>query len=111
METSLPEQFTPEEAWQITCHEAGHAVVGVRHQIVFLHVERGDGECGQVPVGVGPIENPTRTWTQDELSRWQQFYAGGAAAEQPDPDPGASAEAGFVRSTVEATPESSPSRT
>jgi len=82
MEMPLPRQVTPEEAWQITCHEAGHAVVGVRHQINFLHVERGDGEHGEVPVGVGPIENPSRNWTQDEISRWQQFYTAGAAAEQ-----------------------------
>ncbi len=82
MEAPLPKQVTAEEAWQITCHEAGHAVMGVRHQIAFLHVERGDGEHGEVPVGVGPLEDdPSRNRTQDEISRWQQFYAAGAAAE------------------------------
>jgi hypothetical protein len=56
--------------------------VAVRLQIPFLHVERGDGDYGEVAVGVGPIENPTGNWTQDEISRWQQCYAAGAAAEQ-----------------------------
>lgn|GEM_PF-6185344 len=77
-----PRQLTPEEEWQITCHEAGHAVVGVRHQIPFWQVERGEREHGEVPIGVGPIVNPDRNWTEDEISRWQQFYAAGAAAEQ-----------------------------
>jgi len=77
-----PRRLAPEEQWQITCHEAGHAVVGARRQIPFLRVERGDGEYGEVPVGVGPIENPDGSWTEDEISRWQQFFAAGAAAEQ-----------------------------
>jgi hypothetical protein len=47
-----------------------------------LHVERGEGEDGEVPVGVGPIEDPRHNWTQDEISRWQQFYAAGAATEK-----------------------------
>jgi hypothetical protein len=77
-----PRQITKEEAWQISCHEAGHAVLGVRLQIPFLRVERGDGEYGEVPVGVGPIEAPEGNWGQDDISRWQLFYAAGAAAEQ-----------------------------
>ncbi len=82
METALARQITPEEAWQITCHEAGHAVTGVRLRFAFLRVERGDGEYGRVDVGVGPIEAPTGNWTEVEISRWQLFYAGGAAAER-----------------------------
>jgi hypothetical protein len=82
MQTPLSRELTPEEAWQITCHEAGHAVGAVRLQIPFSHIERGDGEHGEVAVGVGPIENPNRNRTQDEISRWQQFYAAGAAGEQ-----------------------------
>jgi hypothetical protein len=81
-EQPVPRQFTREELWQVTCHEAGHAVVGVRLEIPFLYVERGDGEHGEVPVGVGPLENPGRSRSPSEISRWQQFYAAGAAAEQ-----------------------------
>lgn len=73
--------ITPEEHWQITCHEAGHAIVAVRLQISFLYVERGGGEQGEVCVGGGPIEIPENDWTQDEISQWQQFYAAGAAGE------------------------------
>jgi hypothetical protein len=82
MEPHEPREITREEAWQITCHEAGHAIVGVRLQIPFLHVERGDGEQGEVEVGACPYECPDGDWTQDEISRWQTFYAGGAAAEK-----------------------------
>ena len=77
-----PRQPTHEEAWKITCHEAGHAVAGVRLNVPFTHVERGDGEHGAVPVGVGPVDAPDHDWTDDEISRWQQFYAAGAAAEK-----------------------------
>jgi hypothetical protein len=82
MGSTEPRQLTPEEEWQITCHEAGDAIVGARLQISFLHVERGDGEHGEVHIGVGPIEDPDGDWTEDEISRWQQFYAAGAAAEK-----------------------------
>lgn len=82
METPLSRQFTSEEAWKITCHESGHAVVAVRLHVPFEYVERGDGEYGKVEIGVGPIENPTRNRPLDEISRWQQFYTAGAATEQ-----------------------------
>ena len=82
MEAPMPRQISPEEAWQITCHEAGHAVVGVRLQVPFEYVERGEDEHGEVPIAVGPIENPSGNWTRDEISEWQRFYAGGAGAEQ-----------------------------
>jgi hypothetical protein len=82
METPQQRQIIGEKAWQITCHEAGHAIVGVRLEIPFLHVERGDGEHGEVPVGVGPNEEPRSDWTLEEIARWQQFYAAGAAAER-----------------------------
>jgi hypothetical protein len=75
-------QVTQEEAWQITCHEAGHAVVAVRLNIPILHVERGDAEHGEVPPGVGPIDSPNHNWTVDKVSQWQLFYAAGAAAEK-----------------------------
>jgi hypothetical protein len=80
VETPKSRKLTKLEDWMITCHEAGHAVVGVRHEIAFENVVRGDGEYGEVPVGVGPIERGNGT--QDEISRWQQFYAAGAAAER-----------------------------
>jgi hypothetical protein len=81
MEIPLSRQVTPEDAWRITCHEAGHAVAAVRNQIAFSHVERGDGEQGQMVFDHGPIENPTSNWTKEAISRWQQVYAAGAAAE------------------------------
>jgi hypothetical protein len=72
---------TREEAWQITCHEAGHAVVAVRHQIPFECVERGDGEHGEVQVDLCPLDDPSKNWTKDEIRNWLQFYVAGAAAE------------------------------
>lgn len=75
-------QLSPEEAWLITCHEAGHAVVAARLQVPFMWVVRGDGEIGEVTVGVTPSELPDDPCPIDEVSRWQQFYAGGAAAEK-----------------------------
>jgi hypothetical protein len=50
--------------------------------IPFKHVVRGDGDYGEVLIDVGPITAPDDDWTQDEVSRWQQFYAAGAAGEK-----------------------------
>jgi hypothetical protein len=82
MAPNYPRTGPPDEAWQITCHEAGHAVAAVFLEVMFECVERGDGDFGQVPVGVGPLDNPLRSWTEDEVSCWQRFYAAGAAAEK-----------------------------
>lgn len=79
---ATPRQLTSEEAWQTTCHEAGHALVAARLGIPFTHVERGEGEHGKVEVGVGPIEDPEHNWTLHQISCWQQFHAAGAAAEK-----------------------------
>jgi hypothetical protein len=67
---------------RVLYHEAGHAVVGVRLQIPFGPVEVRDGENGEVSVGVGPLESPDRRHSEEEISRWQLFYAAGEAAEQ-----------------------------
>jgi hypothetical protein len=81
METQGWRLITSEESWMISCHEAGHAVIAVRRRILFEYVQRGKGEHGLVKSCGGPIENPDRPWPQDEIARWQQFYAAGAAAE------------------------------
>jgi hypothetical protein len=74
--------ITPEEHWQITCHEAGHAIVAVRRGITFQHVIRGDGEHGEVELAVNPIDDPEGDFDAVRLSHYQEFYAGGAAAER-----------------------------
>jgi hypothetical protein len=72
-----------EEDWRITCHEAGHAIVACRLGLLFERISRGDGDRGSVTVGVdNPRENPNREWSVIEISNWQKFYAGGAAAER-----------------------------
>jgi hypothetical protein len=74
-------RITLEEDWKITCHEAGHAVVGIHCKIPVDYVIRGQGEEGRVDTGVGPIENPDKPRSQDDIAHWQLFYAAGAAAE------------------------------
>jgi hypothetical protein len=79
---STPDRtITPEEEWRITCHEAGHAIVAVRCQVPLLFIKRGKGEHGIAEVGGGPLENPSGHWSENEISHWQLFHAGGAAAE------------------------------
>jgi hypothetical protein len=73
--------ITPLENWQITCHEAGHAVLAVRFNMSFLSVERGDGAQGQLEACGNPLSNPDRGWSKEVIAQWQQFYAAGAAAE------------------------------
>jgi hypothetical protein len=76
-------KLTPDMAWRITRHEAGHAVVAVALKIPFTYVERGDGEFGLTEVGENnPIDDSNGNWTEEDISRWQQFYAAGAAAER-----------------------------
>jgi len=57
-------EITPEEQWKITCHEAGHAIMGDYHSISMMDAIRGEGE-----VGDGPIDCPDGGWTQLELSQ------------------------------------------
>ncbi len=80
---SEPEPKPPphDESRRVMYHEAGHAVLGVHHQLAFLHVEVKDDDCGEVPIGVGPLENTTRAHSLAEIFRWQLFYAAGTAAE------------------------------
>ena len=73
--------LTPEEQWQITCHEAGHAIVAVRHRILFDYVERGEGEHGLVKLTIDPL-GPNNGLDESQLLQYQEFYAGGAAAER-----------------------------
>jgi ATP-dependent Zn protease len=83
METAASNLVAPDESHRVLYHEAGHAVVAVRHQIPFLHVERMEGDNGKVEVGVvGPLESPDRAHSQEEIAGWQRFYAAGAAAER-----------------------------
>jgi hypothetical protein len=79
---SITREITQDEAWTITCHEAGHCVVGVHHRITMWKAERGSGGHGQVSHGASPLDDPDRGWPEDEIARWQQFFAGGAAAEK-----------------------------
>jgi hypothetical protein len=76
-----PREITPEEEWQITCHEAGHAVMAVRLEMSFVRAARGPGEFGEVEVGITPLDDPNRACSQEEIVKWRLFYAGGAAAE------------------------------
>jgi hypothetical protein len=78
METPAP--IRPDDAWKIACHEAGHAVVAVRLGVPFNYAENGGGTNDIVDVGVAPLE-ASRPRPEVELSNWQKFYAGGAAAE------------------------------
>ena len=75
-------QLTPEEAWQISCHEAGHAIAGVRLNLPFMNVIRGEGEHAETPIGNNPINCPNAPWADEAISRWQLFYAAGPAAEE-----------------------------
>jgi hypothetical protein len=72
---------SPDESRRVYYHEAGHGVVGARRGLAFLHLEVKDGDCGEVPVGVGPLESLDRPHSLDEIAGWQLFYAAGAAAE------------------------------
>jgi hypothetical protein len=74
--------ITPEEAWAITCHESGHAVVGVQFNLLIDYIERGEGEHGIVEACYGPISQPEDHWESTEIRHWQLFYAAGAAAEE-----------------------------
>ncbi len=81
MEGSDSRQITAEAAWKITCHEAGHAVVAARLKVPFCYVRRKGGNQDLTEVAVGPLESTEDNRTQEEIARWQQFYAAGAAAE------------------------------
>jgi hypothetical protein len=71
-----------DDDWKITCHEAGHAIVAVLHEITFDSVHRGDGEDNEVEVNSSPLDDENDDWTDDTLRQWQQFCAAGAAAER-----------------------------
>ncbi len=76
--------FSKEEAWQITCHEAGHGVAGVVLAVRFEHIEIGDrdnSEHGLVRVGVTLLEKFDHACSEDEILKWQWFYVARAAAE------------------------------
>jgi len=74
-------QITVDEAWQITCHEAGHAVVAVRFVFNFHYVERGEGEHGKMEPCGCPLNHRELNWPLTAISQWQQWYAAGVAAE------------------------------
>jgi hypothetical protein len=75
----------PDEDWKINCHEAGHAIVAVRHEITFDCVKRADGEKDEVFVAPNPVDDNECEWCEwsdAELMRVQEYYAAGAAAER-----------------------------
>jgi hypothetical protein len=81
MDSSVARQISRDEHWKISCHEAGHAIVGVRLELPLERVLRGEGEKGEVEPAINPIEEPDGDWTPEQISQWRQFYAAGAAAE------------------------------
>jgi hypothetical protein len=76
-----PRFLTNAEAWQITLHEAGHAVAAVRLDFNVEFVERGDGEHGETRAIGCPLDHPDRQGPLEAIRQWQQFYAAGAASE------------------------------
>jgi hypothetical protein len=79
---SKTREITPDLAWKITCHEAGHAIVAARCGVLFDYAERDEGEHGQVQLTHGLFEDPEKEWCLDEIAPLQLYYAGGDAAEE-----------------------------
>jgi len=86
VQAEAPEPITTREAWEMTCHEAGHAAVAVHFGISFTHVERDGLYYGLVDAVARPLEfAPNGEWrggTPDEVSQLHLYFAGGEAAEQ-----------------------------
>ena len=77
--TDIPDRCEIE--WPSLCHEAGHVIVAIKVNIAFEHVEIRKGGCGEVDIALGPLDCAPDECTNEEIRRWQQFYAAGAAAE------------------------------
>jgi hypothetical protein len=71
-----------DDEWKIACHEAGHAIVAVRHRIAFTSAEVGPSDHGMVAPALNPVDDEEHEWSEDAVNRYQQFYAAGAAAER-----------------------------
>jgi hypothetical protein len=69
------------ESWKISCHEAGHAVVAVKLDVILDYVERGDPRDDRAQPVLDLLNALPHEQTPDRISRYQRFYAGGAAAE------------------------------
>ena len=67
---------------RVAYHEAGHAVAAVRLNIPFMHVVVNGDTSSEVEVSVTPLDNEDGLQSSEEMRRWQQFYAAGAASEQ-----------------------------
>jgi hypothetical protein len=74
--------ITPKEDWQITCHEAGHAVICVRRSILFDYALRGEGDQGIVVLTQGWIKDPREVYSPGQIESLLLYYAGGPAAEE-----------------------------
>jgi hypothetical protein len=75
-------KLTPEEDWQLACHEAGHAVLCVRRGIPFGYALHGEGGHGVVVFKHGWFEDPGKVHSPDEIESLRLYHAGGAAAEE-----------------------------
>ena len=69
---------------RVIYHEAGHVVAAVRLDIPFMHVKitRTVDIRGEVEMGVTPLDSEDGYESREEMQRWQQFYAAGAASEK-----------------------------
>jgi hypothetical protein len=75
-------KFRMSDEWTIACHEAGHAIIAIRHRIAFTSAEIGPNEHGMVEPSMNPIDDDELEWTKEDVKRYQEFYAAGAAAER-----------------------------
>jgi hypothetical protein len=71
----------PDDDWRVAVHESGHAIAAVKFGFIFQQVEVGPNEHGEVDVQFSPLDRKHSDASQEELMRWQIFYAAGAAAE------------------------------
>jgi hypothetical protein len=79
---SLELNGRPDEAQRVLYHEAGHAVFAVRRRLLFEFAEVRENDWGEVRCVGGPLDIKDRTFSQEEMACWRQFYAAGAAAER-----------------------------
>jgi hypothetical protein len=68
------------ESWLITCHEASHAIVAAKLDVLFEYVERGDDDTGQLKPVFSPNDE-RHAWTLEVIRRSQLMYAAGAASD------------------------------
>jgi hypothetical protein len=75
------QQIMSNYEWRVLYHEAAHAVMAVHHELCFQFVEVLGIDNGQTEPAANPIADPDHDWPEDDIAKWQLFYAAGAAAE------------------------------